>query len=276
VTPVAHEPAWQRGLFVGLVVGGAVWLVLALGYFFRWDWATATWPWPDGRLSYIFVSSILAAIGAASIWIGLSRKLSSLAAGALGLAVMTGGPGGYFIKRAIEDSDGALAAYGIGCAAVSMASLVVFAWAHRLPVVDERRTPIFLRGSYVIFWGILVVIGLSMIFGRDEIMPWPVRDDTAVLIGWIFFADSFYFLYGLWRPYWEHSFAQLWSFLAYDLVLIIPFVRHLNEVPSNLELNLWIYIGVLLFSAGLSIYYIVRWYSPGRTGVRKDQLPANR
>ena len=39
-------------------------LALAVGFVVRMSRATTLWPWPDGRLSYIFIGSMYAAVGA--------------------------------------------------------------------------------------------------------------------------------------------------------------------------------------------------------------------
>lgn len=62
---------YVRVLFI---LTSLVTLVLAVGFFFQMDWAKATWPWPDGRLSYIFLSSILIAIAAPMLWISLTGE----------------------------------------------------------------------------------------------------------------------------------------------------------------------------------------------------------
>ena len=41
----------------------------------------------------------------------------------------------------------------------------------------------------------------------------------------IFLGSAIYFAYGLQRPVWGNAKGQLLGFLAYDLVLIVPFVR---------------------------------------------------
>ena len=40
------------------LLGGFVISVLAFGYIFQLPFATNLWPWPDGRLSYLFLSLI--------------------------------------------------------------------------------------------------------------------------------------------------------------------------------------------------------------------------
>jgi hypothetical protein len=80
-------------------------------------------------------------------------------------------------------------------------------------------------------------------------------------------------MYALIRPQWNNARAQLWSFLAYDLVLLGPFVIRLLKIaglpvdqlmgyevklpPPELWRNLLVYTLVLLYSAGLGIYYLL-------------------
>ena len=41
------------------LVSGLVILLFAFGFIFRLPFATAIWPWEDGRYSYLFIGSIL-------------------------------------------------------------------------------------------------------------------------------------------------------------------------------------------------------------------------
>lgn len=73
-------------------------LVVSAGFYLQWSWATDLWPWPDSRLSYIFLASILAAVALPVIWIGLSGELGAAEAGGLDLAVTYGGMGAYLFS----------------------------------------------------------------------------------------------------------------------------------------------------------------------------------
>jgi hypothetical protein len=77
-----------------------------------------------------------------------------------------------------------------------------------------------------------------------------------VVFGCIFLGDAFYFIYALLRPRWGNAFGQLLSFLAYDLVLIVPFVQLLDTVKPGHMTGLIVYIVVLVYSGGLAIYYL--------------------
>lgn len=66
----------QSGVLrVAMAVGAVAYLVLTTGYALQQPWATRTWPWDVGPLSYIFMASMLAAIGVAAAWIAYSGRL---------------------------------------------------------------------------------------------------------------------------------------------------------------------------------------------------------
>ena len=50
--------------------------------------------------------------------------------------------------------------------------------------------------------------------------------------------------------------AQLWSFLVYDLVLIMPFLAHFAVVKPELLPSLLIYTAVLIGSGAMASYYL--------------------
>jgi len=242
-----------RALCVG---GGLIILVLAAGYAFQWPWAIATWPWPDGRLSYLFVASIQAAIAAAMLWIGLSGEWGSLPAGALNLLVMNGGLAVFMLGRAGQPGQGHLLYYGLGCGLLAVGCLALFVGSMRLPLPANRPTPRLVRLSFAMFTVILVLVGVALIRQTPQVMPWPLRPETSIVIGWIFFGDAFYFLYALLRPSVAAARAQLWSFLAYDLVLLGPFLLLLGRVAPEQATSLVIYLAVLFYSCGLAVYYL--------------------
>lgn len=62
---------WVRPSFY---LAGAAMLALVAGFSLNLGWAGLFWPWPHGRLSFLFVGSILAALGAGSIYIAASQN----------------------------------------------------------------------------------------------------------------------------------------------------------------------------------------------------------
>jgi len=246
----------KRTLNSALIGGGLVLLVLAAGYFFQMPWALSTWFWPDGRLSYIFVASIQVAIAAAMIWIGLSYEYGSLAAGALNLLVMMAGIAAFLFPLASQQNQPYLLVYAVGCGLFAVFNLWLFLWSRRLPVAETQPTPGLVSISYAIFAAVLILVGGALVLKTPNVFPWPLKPETSVVFGWIFIGDAFYFLHAFLRRTWQSARAQLWSFLAYDLVLIGPFLAHLAVVKPELLTSLLVYMAVLVYSGGLAIYYL--------------------
>jgi len=72
-----------------------------------------------------------------------------------------------------------------------------------------------------------------------------------------------YFTYGIIYPYWGNAKGQLLAFLAYDLVLIVPFARRFATVPPEMLLSLTVYTAVISYSALLAIFFLFL-YRPTR------------
>ncbi len=236
------------------VLGGLVILAFAFGFIFRLPFALGIWPWEDGRYSYLFVGSILAAVAAAALWIGWTGELGILPAGSLNVFVIALTSAIYFFQQASQGR-AELFTFGVASALMALVSGAAFLWSRKLPLTDSHPTPGLVRVSFGIFIAALVLAGGALIL-RLPVFPWNLNPDSSVIFGCIFLGDAFYFLYGLYRPVWKNAFGQLLSFLAYDLVLIAPFILLVNTVDPARYLNLIVYIAVLLYSGGLAIYYL--------------------
>ncbi len=95
-----------------------------------------------------------------------------------------------------------------------------------------------------------------------------------MIYGWMFLGAAAFFIYGIARPSWMNSGAQLAGFLAYDIVLIVPLINHFGQVNPALMVNLIIYTFVVVSSGLMSIYYLfinqktrIKWGSTGRQPV---------
>ena len=135
-----------------------------------------------------------------------------------------------------------------------------------MPLNDSRPTPLPVRLSFGIFIITLLLAGSALVL-RLPVFPWDLNPNSSVIFGCIFLGDAFYFLHALLRPGWHNALGQLLSFLAYDLVLIVPFVWLFNTVKPDHFISLIVYIAVLVYSGGLAVYYLLidpqtRW----RTG----------
>lgn len=234
--------------------GGLVILLLAFGFIFRVPLALSIWPWEDGRYSYLFVGSILAAISAAALWIGWTGEFGALPAGALNVFVITLTTSIYFFQLASQGRAN-MTLYGSLSALSAVISLIAFFWSLRIPLMDVRPMPRLVKISFGIFIASLFLAGGALIL-KAPIFPWALNPDSSVIFGCIFLGDAFYFLYGMFRPQWHNALGQLLSFLAYDLVLIVPFIGLLNTVEPARFTNLVVYVAVLIYSGGLAVYFL--------------------
>jgi hypothetical protein len=236
------------------LVGGLVILALAVGFIFQVPLALSLWPWPDGPLAHLFIGSILAAVSAAAFWIGGTGELGALPAGALNVLVIAATTSVYFFQLAWQGRPNMLP-FGSAALFMALTGGAVFLWSRRLPLGDPRPTPMLVRISFGIFIASLFLAGGALIF-RAPIFPWPLNPDTSIVFGCIFLGDAFYFLYGLLRPRWHNAMGQLLSFLAYDLVLIVPYLKLFQTVKPEHLLNLGVYVAVLLYSGAIAVYYL--------------------
>ena len=238
-----------------LLVGGLVTLAFACGFVFQIPFALHFWPWPDGPLSYLFIGSILAAVSAAALWIGRTGDFGALPAGSLNVFVIALTSGFYFFLLAARDGRTNLFPFGLLMLLMAITSGGFFLWSRKLEMHHVRPTPMFIRVSFGIFLAALIFAGTALIL-RSPIFPWKLNPDSSVIFGCIFLGDAFYFLYALLVPRLSNAVGQLLSFLAYDLVLIGPFLALFGTVKPELKLNLIVYVAVLVYSGTLAVYYL--------------------
>lgn len=237
------------------VLGGLVILALAIGFIFQNPIATSLWPWPDGRLSYLFIGSILVAVSVAALWIGWTGELGALPAGSLNIFVIAATTSVYFFQLTLQAGRSNMLPYAVAALFMAVASGAAFFWSRRIPLRDSPPTPAPVKVSFGIFIAALVLAGGALILGR-QIFPWELNPDSALIFGCIFLGDAFYFLYGLLRPHWNNALGQLLSFLAYDLVLIVPFLSLFKTVAPEYLFSLVVYVMVLVYSGAIAVYYL--------------------
>jgi len=134
-------------------------------------------------------------------------------------------------------------------------SALTFLWSRRLPLKDSRPTPRLVLFSFGIFI-ISLILAAGALLLRRPIFPWTLTPESSIVFGCIFLGDAFYFLHALLYPRWHNAAGQLLSFLAYDLVLILPFLRLFETIKPEFRLSLTVYVLVLLYSGLLAIYYL--------------------
>ncbi|MEZ4498367.1 MAG: hypothetical protein R2845_16675 [Thermomicrobiales bacterium] len=230
------EPAGLVTTFrVGLAVLGSGLLVLMLGFGFGQDWATRLWRWDDERMSFIFLASIAAAVAAPAFWVAITGELAAWAGVALNGTVVGMLASVYLVSRRIRDLEpGALPDLVI-FATLTLVAFAVFRVAHPFPIRDDRAMPRFVRGWFTVFAAILIATGVALLIQVEHIFPWNLEPETSTLFGCFFLGAATYFLYALWRDRWVIAAGALWAFLAYDIVLAVPYVKLLADGDDGVE-----------------------------------------
>jgi len=246
----------------------ALLMVPAVGMVLQMPWATAAWPFPTGRLTFIFLGAMIAAIVATATYVVWIRDWGAVAGGALNLFVMFGGFAWFLWYGPVVGDDPQFPArpsdagghflFAAACPLIALGAVGLLAWARGKPFADPRPVPRLVSRSFVLFIVVLVGAGATLVLRRPNIMPWPLDRNTSVMVGTIFLADATYFAYGLFKPAWSNARGQLLAFLVYDLVLIVPLLRHFEAVKPESLVNLVLYTAVVVYSGALAAYYLVR------------------
>jgi len=230
---------------------------LALAFFFQVPQITSLWPFPGTTpLTFIFIASIFAAAAASTAWALSTRTYGALVGiGIDYLFILV--PVGV-LSWQLGSSTGAanLTTYAVICFLGGLFGIWLIVWAARFPISPNPPVPALVRGSFVVFIIALLVVSTQLILKVPNVIPWMITPELSVVIGWMFVGAAGYFLYAALRPSWGNAGGQLAGFLAYDLVLIVPFLQRLPASPVNFRTNLIIYIAVVTYSGLLAFYYL--------------------
>ena len=235
-------------------------LFLMVAFLAKWPFALDLWPWTGPYsltgLSHIFLASVCAAIGVPVLWIGLSDEIGAGVAGTIDLAITFGGSGIFMLQGYAASGNSRLLVGGVVALASAAAMAGMYFLGRRNPIRDPRPTPRPVRVAFAIFTVALLVAGPLLLLRRPNIFPWSLSPEASVIYGWVFLGAAAYFVHALLRPSWHNAAGQLLGFLAYDLVLIGPFLAHFQRVADANRMSLIIYTGVLIFSGALATYYL--------------------
>jgi len=151
-----------------------------------------------------------------------------------------------------------------------LVSVGLFVWFRRYPIHDPRPMPLPVRVSFAMFFVLLAGAGTAAILQVPNVFTWKLTPESMALMGSFFLAAACYFLFGLVRPSWQKACGQLWAFLAYDLVLIVPFLLRFATLSPNQLLNHTVYTLVLVYSGALAVYYLLVNKATRTGGVRGE------
>jgi len=274
---------------------GGLWFLLALALMTQQSWATSLWPWPDVRMSFVFLASIAAALGAPLVWIGITGEFAAFAGLAVNALVLSTGATAYLLWRWVHWQEALLPAIGVTILG-SVIAAALYVWSRKLAMRDVRPMPAIVRAGCVAFAALLVVVGGALTLQMPRVFPWNLQPQDSTLFGLIFLGAATYFMHTIAHPRWGFAAPALWSFLAYDAVLFAPYLRMLGGPNGGSAIadyygsaaNAWasvnlpslsIYLTVLSASTLLGLYMFfvdprTRVVAAARTATCTDSLPA--
>lgn len=246
-----------RLLRTALYLVAIIQIALAIAFFFQAPQITSRWPFPGTTpLTFIFVASILAAAGASTVWALATRTDGALVGIGIDYVLILLPVSVLFWQPGASTGQAINPLYAGICFLGVLFGVWLILTAIRIPIPAQPKVPALVRWSFVVFILALLAVSIQLILKVPDILPWKITPDLSVLIGWMFIGAAGYFIYGLLRPSWGNAGGQLAGFLAYDLVLIVPFLQRLPGSPENFRTNLIIYIGVVVYSGLLAVCFL--------------------
>jgi hypothetical protein len=231
--------------------------LFALGFILQVPWVISLWPLPySDTTNLLFIASIFLAASASMLWCLMKEEYGALSGVALDYVVILAPLAIYAFQLNSERPTSSMTSFMVACALTALGGLGLFLWSIRLPIEKSPPMPWLVRVSFVIFVIALLFAGWQLVNRTPGILPWQTTPATVVMYGWMFLGAAAYFIYGLARPGWRNAGGQLAGFLAYDLVLIVPFALMLPGAAPARRINLLIYIAVVTYSGLLAIYYL--------------------
>jgi hypothetical protein len=240
-----------------LLIICAVQFFLAVAFFLQWPFATGLWPFPGTTpLTFIFIASIFAAAAASTLWAAGTQNYGALAGIGLDYLIILAPVAVYSMQLGASTGNSQFTVYGIACVFGALFGLWLLLWSIRIPIDTSIPMPRLVRWSFVVFIVALLIVSVQLILQVPNVLPWVITPELSVVIGWMFLGAAGYFVYALLRPSWNNSAGQLAGFLAYDVVLIVPFLQRLPTVAPQFQTGLIIYTAVVIYSGLLAFYYL--------------------
>lgn len=261
----------EKCIRVTLAASGVLALGCAVGCYVVTGWTQHVWPVPDAFALPRFFGAVAAAIGVSTLWIAVSGELGAMAGGTLTLMA-------FYTTLTVSlvilsQQDGA-AGLSVGAVATGLASLLfatLFVRVRCYPIRDARPLPAPVRVAFVLYSALLAIVGLAILFRVANIFPLSLSPIGDASIGSFFVGAACYFVYALRRPVWGNAAGPMWAFLAYDAMLIVPFLLQFGHVGAGHLASLIVNTVVLVYSGALSVYYLLLQPAMRVLGIRSDR-----
>lgn len=254
----------RRIVRVLLVLQALLLLVVGLGLLLDAGWARQLWPWPDGRLSYLFVASMMLAQAGSIGWVAWTLDVQAVRGGLLGFAAACLGIALYAWRLTASIAAPALWGWALAAGVMGLGALGLLMIRGQFPIRDARPVPAFVRGSFLLFSIALAIATALLLSQATVVFPWPLKPESSVIFGFLFLASACYFFHGWLRPSISNARGQLIGFLIYDLVLLPPFIAQWPSTAGAFRISMAIYLVVLVWSGALAVWFLVRPATRGR------------
>jgi hypothetical protein len=230
--------------------------VLCVGFSTQQAWAVSGYPWPDGRLSYIWLGSIFAAYALPLGWLVWSGEQKAAWPGYVSLSLTAFGLGWLFNEEMFRQQLPYLGSYAhlmlaTGIAMGTMAGIAYTA----VGSPDPRLTPLWIR--YKVFVPIILIELLAtalLLWRYPYVFPWPLKPATSLMMGLIFLGSGCYHSFVLLYPSWHYAKGQLLGFVGYGAVLTIPYLAHFGRVKSAHLPSLIAFFTIIVVMNGVACY----------------------
>lgn len=231
--------------------------LMAIAFAFQLPLAIAIWPYPGTTpLTFIFVASIFAAAAASTLWAAGAKQYGALAGIGLDYLMILIPVGIFTLQLYAATGNQALLPFGAFSLISGLLGGALMLWSLRMPLDRTPALPPLVRWSFAGFITALIIVSALLLMRTPNVIPWSITPDLSVVIGWMFLGAMTYFAYALVRPSWLNAAGPLAGFLAYDVVLLVPFLQRLPSVAPEHRLGQWIYLAVVIYSGALAIYYL--------------------
>jgi hypothetical protein len=199
------------------------------------------------------------------VWLGIALEDEPAALAGVGVNVIVASFGACLLlaQQAWIMSRVDLWMGAAGSAASGAFGVWLWRAARRIEVSDPRPMPAIVRWAFMFFVVALVIAGSALVL-QVQAFPWRLWDQTATLFGFVFLGAAAYFAHTVISGRWSFAAPALWGFLAYDIVLFVPYFKMLfadagttdvfyGGAPVN-RTSLVIFLAVLTVSALLTLY----------------------
>ncbi len=189
---------------------------------------------------------------------GGTLELGAARGGSLGFAAMNAGLAGYTAWLWSAQRQPLLLGWALVCGLLATGAVALFLVGRRFPRRDRRPSPAIVRFSFLAF-SLALFTATAMLLARAPVVfPWALDPRSSVMFGLFFLGSAIYFFDGWLHPGTANAFGQLIGFLAYDLVLIPPYLLA-YEVEGAFRISRALYLGVLFWSGALAVWFLWRY-----------------